>query len=853
MENINYLDFDIHIDRSAIGSGYRVRVVNSPAGQAMTEFALPFSEIEVENFVLRVGRTRKGVRRLESPEMEAARKFGGGLFEAVFSDEVRGRLRTSLNQARQQGAGLRFRMHLMDVPELADLPWEYLYDATLDEFLVLSVQTPLVRYLDLPLESEALKVSLPIKILVMISSPSDYPELDVEQEYKHLVEGLADLQQRGLVQLHRLEDATLANLQKQLRREDYHIFHFIGHGGFDQQAQDGVLLLEDEKGRGRPVSGRFLGTILHDQKSMRLAVLNACEGARASRSDPFSGVAHSLVQKGIPAVIAMQFEITDEAAITLAHEFYGAIADGYPVDASLAEARKAVFARNNDVEWGTPVLYMRSRDGRIFELDRSIRQAPAGPQDFSPARVVEAQPISPTAEPVRGAHVPATLPPVNPTGEPVEIHLGHTHADGVTHPETHRHTRIPWVAAVLGLVALTGVALVALGIIDPLGLLNPAYLNPDAGQASIAGLQDAQQVTDLPVQTQSLTDTPPPTPTDTLTTVLDTDSLGGPVPVIPGEDATGTPTTEPDPTDMPTDTPTAGPTPIGSGPGQIAFASDRSGTPQIWLVDFDGNNPVQITDRQDGACQPAWSPDGMQLAFVSPCEKNQDRYLNSALYVINVDGTGERQLTDGIGGDYDPSWAPNSSIVFTSDRENFTSIYVIDPAAGGEPVALTRNSNNFQPDWSPDGKQIAFTSTRLGIPKIFTMPDLGEFAEGGHQAKEFSRGSEYAYSTPKYSPDGEALMFLKSINPPDKNVLPELVGSKIADIGLKEFLVASAEKVGTIREADYSPDGNWIVFVRWPGINYDIYIMTANGSDQRQVTQDPAVDFDPAWRPPLEP
>jgi hypothetical protein len=74
------------------------------------------------------------------------------------------------------------------------------------------------------------------------------------------------------------------------------------------------------------------------------------------------------VQQGIPAVIAMQFEITDQAAITLAREFYGAVADGYPVDAAMAEARKAIFATGNDVEWGTPVLYLRAPDGRIFDV-----------------------------------------------------------------------------------------------------------------------------------------------------------------------------------------------------------------------------------------------------------------------------------------------------------------------------------------------------------------------------------------------------------------------------------------------------------------------------------------------------
>jgi len=204
----------------------------------------------------------------------------------------------------------------------------------------------------------------------MISCPSDYPQLDVEREWTRLREALGDLEQRGLVVLERLEEAMLLALQRRLRRGAYHIFHFMGHGGFDEWAQDGVLLLEDEGGRSCPVSGQYLGTLLHDERTLRLAILNACEGARTSRTDPFAGTAQSLVQQGIPAVVAMQFEITDEAAVTMAHELYAALADGYPVDAALAEARKAIFAQENDVEWGTPVLYLRAPDGRIFDIER---------------------------------------------------------------------------------------------------------------------------------------------------------------------------------------------------------------------------------------------------------------------------------------------------------------------------------------------------------------------------------------------------------------------------------------------------------------------------------------------------
>ena len=83
-------------------------------------------------------------------------------------------------------------------------------------------------------------------------------------------------------------------------------------------------------------------------------------------------------QREIPAVIAMQFEISDEAAIVFAEGFYSSLANGSPVDAAVAAARLAMFARrNDDIEWGTPALYMRVPDGRIFDLPDSRTQVSA--------------------------------------------------------------------------------------------------------------------------------------------------------------------------------------------------------------------------------------------------------------------------------------------------------------------------------------------------------------------------------------------------------------------------------------------------------------------------------------------
>jgi hypothetical protein len=375
-----YLDFDLRFRKQR--DGYRVELVQSSGDRVEHAFQLPFNEHELENYLLKIGQRRSGTRRSSSPEAEAAREFGSRMFDALFEGEMNVRFRQSLEEAKRQKSGLRLRLNLSDTPELADLPWEYLYHTQPRQFLALSAETPIVRYLDLPDLMKPLEVVPPLRALVMISSPVDFDPLDVDREWQKLREAVSDLEGRGLLVVDRLDKATLPELQRRLRRADYHIFHFIGHGGFNPNTQEGVLVLEDENGRGRLVSGESIGVYLRDEQTLRLVILNACEGGRGARQDAFAGTAQSLVLKNIPAVIAMQFEVTDDAAITMAHEFYSALADGYAVDAALAEARKAMFARGSTVEWGTPVLFLRAANGRIFNVDRSnarnsARQEPA--------------------------------------------------------------------------------------------------------------------------------------------------------------------------------------------------------------------------------------------------------------------------------------------------------------------------------------------------------------------------------------------------------------------------------------------------------------------------------------------
>ena len=97
--------------------------------------------------------------------MASAKKFGGSLFEAVFKDEIRICLEKSIDEADDLEHGLRILLRLSDVPELAKLPWEYLFNPALNRFYSLSLETPIVRYLDLPEKTKHLSVKLPLKIL----------------------------------------------------------------------------------------------------------------------------------------------------------------------------------------------------------------------------------------------------------------------------------------------------------------------------------------------------------------------------------------------------------------------------------------------------------------------------------------------------------------------------------------------------------------------------------------------------------------------------------------------------------------------------------------------------------------
>ncbi len=364
---MGYLEFGLKIRPK--DDGYVAELTDEERGDASEEFALATDSLRIQNLLLRMGRTRVGTRTSpDSDQFRAATDMGRLLFDTVFVGSIREKLTLARDDAKELRTGVRVRLHLDEEDAtLLDLPWEYLYDSESGQFLSLSQWTPVVRYIRSKEYRSTLTFKPPLRILAAISGavPKGSSELDVEHEW-HLLESQALVEgiRKGLISLDRVP-ATMPTIDAALRSADYHVFHYIGHSGFANGASS--LWLEDHDGDPVAWSGNKLGQRLGPHRTLQLAVFNSCEGARQSATDHFAGIAPSLIKKGIPAVVAMQFEITDAAAILFARSFYEVLADGEPVDRAVWVARNAIFGSNNDVEWGTPVLFLRSRDGTIFD------------------------------------------------------------------------------------------------------------------------------------------------------------------------------------------------------------------------------------------------------------------------------------------------------------------------------------------------------------------------------------------------------------------------------------------------------------------------------------------------------
>ena len=334
----------------------------------------------------------------------------------------------------------------------------------------------------------------------------------------------------------------------------------------------------------------------------------------------------------------------------------------------------------------------------------------------------------------------------------------------------------------------------------------------------------------------------PPTETSAPPTLLPTSPLATDTPGIPT--ATPSPTIPPPPTNTPrptaTRTPDYTPTLTGGGPSQILFASDRSGQPEIYLMNIDGSQLTQLTTITEGACQPAWSPDGQRIVFVSPCSREKTTYAGSSLFIMNADGSNVAPLPSAPGGDYDPCWSPDGKhLAFTSLRDGgIPKVFLLDLEDNAvTPLGETGDKTSSPPAWSPDGKVIVYAGSDNRIWAII-------LASGERHALTVG-GGDFESSEPAWSPDGSAVVIVRR-RAGDDTATNWLVAVAYSVEGALPVDVPNANLVSRV---NYSPDGFWLVYRSWASGNHDIYIMRPSGVDKQLIISDPAYDFDPVWRP----
>lgn len=393
MESMRYSDFVLHFETSATGD-FVVRVLDSPAGEGYAKLGKDLSAGESVRILAALALGS------EDGDEGTTETLGANLFSSLFSGQVRHLYEMSLGTLRrEEHEALRIVLRLDPADRhlafLYKIPWEALFNEDRREFVSLSRTQSIIRRLQVPRPVGVLPVDGTLRILLVVSEPEGLPPLDLAAERAH-IESAFNGQPGICVSV--LTHATTWELRNRLVAEEFHIIHFMGHGAFQPNSGEGALLLEDEQGRPVAVSGRELASILADCGSVRLAFLNACDTASATaddRANPFAGVATSLILGGVPVVVAMQFPISDEAAMSFSASFYRRLVCGDPVDAAVTEGRLALrMSHTGRKEWLAPALFSRVAGAPILR-DKSNHSTtgpmPRNPKndDQSPAKVLK--------------------------------------------------------------------------------------------------------------------------------------------------------------------------------------------------------------------------------------------------------------------------------------------------------------------------------------------------------------------------------------------------------------------------------------------------------------------------------
>ncbi len=380
---MDYVDFVVGFQPPEMDS-YATAVVTSPAGQTRQPLHLDVTGVfpGLPDLGRRIRRSAAdaggAMRDLSPPTGPSPTRVGADLHRALITGEIQRLFATTRGIAAARNAGLRlcldFDLGHPVLARLARLPWELLFDEERNRFLLRGDRRLLlVRSLAVPEYAADLAVPPPLRILVVLANPAGLPALDLDDEKQRIARTLAG---RTGIEVHFLAQPDLSDLRQRVLESHCQALHFMGHGQFEPRTGEGTIALASKNGQAQLVSGTVLAQHLCDL-GLRLIVLNACKTAEVAGGavpDPFAGVAAALVHGGLTAAVAMQFPISDPAAIRFSEVYYQRLAAGDLLDLAMSEARLALHTNSPDsFEWATPVLYLRVSSSPIVTPTQTSR------------------------------------------------------------------------------------------------------------------------------------------------------------------------------------------------------------------------------------------------------------------------------------------------------------------------------------------------------------------------------------------------------------------------------------------------------------------------------------------------
>lgn len=277
----------------------------------------------------------------------------------------------------------------------------------------------------------------------------------------------------------------------------------------------------------------------------------------------------------------------------------------------------------------------------------------------------------------------------------------------------------------------------------------------------------------------------------------------------------------------------------------VAVKKPGSKIKEIYIMDWDGENSNQVTNFKGITITPSWNNDGTKVAFTNFAYHKKTKKRNADLFLYELKTAKTWLLSHRQGVNSGASFHPKlNQMLFTVSNSHSSDIFRMDLKTERAKALIRgrRNTINVEPAYSPDGSKIAFSSTRSGQPMIYTAN------ANGTNIKRVTFAGRYN-STPSWSPDGKKIAFAGHIKSHFDIYTIDIASNKITP------LTAAYKKNGkraNNESPSYSPDGRFILFTSDRTGKTQLYIISPDGTNERQITNDNNHYSEARWSPFLD-